>query len=226
MLTGMADQPSDELQAAIAAVPDDVQSQLVLADLLMSDGDPRGELIMLDHRERTGGLTDPDGIERLLLLAAEYSFPRAHADEPLLGFFGYGSRPPAYSAAHKHTQYDVRYRGQVLEVLVNAGNNPTLSARLDLAADAWTEQEATTILRLLSDAIRAETPLELLRMPFINDAPPVYDSGPLRGYRLPQRFRERYRLQPDRYGLAPRDYHRWLAIWTRLSNGDSSLPSP
>jgi uncharacterized protein (TIGR02996 family) len=70
-----------ELLAVIAAQPDDPDPQLVLADHLLAAGDPRGELIVLDHLDRStpGSLTDPAALDRLLLLAATYGFPCARA---------------------------------------------------------------------------------------------------------------------------------------------------
>src|SRR5690606_36907118 len=52
-----------DLLTAIDADPEDEAPQLVIADLLIAEGDPRGELIVLDHRERTGQLDERDGLE-------------------------------------------------------------------------------------------------------------------------------------------------------------------
>jgi uncharacterized protein (TIGR02996 family) len=207
-----------ELQRAIANVPDDDAPQLVLADLLQAAGDPRGELIVLDLRERVGDLVDADGLTRLLFLAAEYSFPRARPDDPALPFTGYGSRPPRYATRHDGKVYDVRYRDRTLVVFADAHPRPLLRVPLELAApDAWAPDEAAPILRLLGDAIRAGTPLDELQPPFMRAPLPTYDGGPLRGYRLPKRFRVLHGLAANRYGLAPRDYFRWNRIWNRLA---------
>ncbi len=45
---------ADELEAHLAEQPDDTEAYLVLADLLTLQGDPRGELIMLQHRLLVG----------------------------------------------------------------------------------------------------------------------------------------------------------------------------
>ena len=73
------------------------------------------------------------------------------------------------------------------------------------------------ILTLLGDAIRAGSPLAELRFPYVRIPLPTYDGGPLRAYRLPEVFTAPRGLARDRYGLAARDYHRWHAIWRRLS---------
>ena len=206
-----------ELQRAIASLPDDDAPQLVLADLLQSVGDPRGELIVLDLRERVGDLVDRDGITRLLFLAAEYSFPRARPEDPALPFTGYGSRPPRFATHYQRTHYDVRYRDCLLEVIVDAQPRAAVTARMEIAPNAWTADETAVILRLIGDAIRAKTPLELLRFPFTRDALPMYDGGPLRGYKLAKGFLDRHELAPNRYGLAPRDFHRWMRLWSRVA---------
>ncbi len=75
----------EELVALVeAAAPDDDAAALVLADQLSALGDPRGELIVLDALDRAGRLDRPDQLERLLLLAAEYTFPRREPELPPL----------------------------------------------------------------------------------------------------------------------------------------------
>jgi uncharacterized protein (TIGR02996 family) len=215
----MHDAAALALQAEVAGAPDDVAPQLVLADLLLSAGDPRGELIVLDARERSepGGIADPVALEHYLLLAAEYSFPRAAPDLPPLAFQGTSAPAVAYVLEHAGRVYIVRYTGGVMEIDV-AGR--TLATwRLRLASRAtWTADETVVILRLLGDAIRAGTPLDRLRFPFMRDPLPVYDGGPLRGYELPRAFNEARGLRRNRYGLAPRDYARWLALFARQNS--------
>ncbi len=202
-----------ELQSAIAAAPGDAAPQLVLADLLLGVDDLRGELIILDNRERADGVIEPAALERYLLLAAEYSFPRIEPEPPTLPFYGFDRGPVRYTMLHAGRQYDIRYRGFVLTI----DAAPTIEWRLGLAdADRWTPDEATAILCLLSDAIRADTPLAQLRFPFQPDPVPIYDAGPLRGYRLPRGFTRPRGIAPSRYGLAARDYHRWMRLYDRL----------
>jgi len=204
------------LQNVIAAAPHDHMSQLVLADLLQDAGDLRGELIALDLLERTTRIGDPETLLRYLLLAAEYSFPRALPDEPMLAFYGYGSQPPSFSTQHAGRHYTVTYRDRTLTVMREGHERLSCSLERVQSANSWTTDETHVILRLISDAIRAGTFLGSLRFPFMREAMPMYDGGPLRGYRLPKRLLARYKIAPDRYGLAPRDVKRWMTLWGRL----------
>ncbi|MDQ3297523.1 MAG: TIGR02996 domain-containing protein [Myxococcota bacterium] len=221
----MAASPAADLLAAISADPDDEAPQLVIADWLLASGDPRGELIILDHHDRTvaGGLTDPDAIERLLLLSAEYSFPRARPDDPMLPFVGGGGHPVQYEVDFAGHHYYVRYRHHSLSVSIDDGAVESaveypdgFEEDLDLPSSGeWSDDETAVILQLLSDAIRAGTPLPELVFPYMSQPLPVYDGGPLRGYRLPAKFTTPRGIARDRYGLAARDYHRWHWIWHR-----------
>ena len=206
------------LQQAIAAAPHDQMPQLVLADFLQDAGDPRGELIALDLFERTtpGGIADLEALLRYLLLAAEYSFPRALPDDPPLVFHGYGLRSPRFTAEHAGERYTVAFHNRHLTVTCRV---PRLSCALERTQDAnwWTSEETAVILRLIGDAILAGTHLGSLRFPLMRESLPVYDGGPLRGYRLPKSFLKRFGLPKDRYGLAPRDLERWTTTWNRLS---------
>lgn len=206
------------LQQAIAAAPHDQMPQLVLADLLQDAGDPRGELIALDLYERTtpGGIVDRDTLLRYLLLAAEYSFPRALPDDPPVVFYSHGSQRPRFIAQHSTGRYEVAYRARHLHITRNGNVTRYVLARVELA-NSWTSDETFVILRLISDAILAGTHLGSLRFPFMSERLPVYDGGPLRGYRLPKPFLRRFGIPKDRYGLAPRDLARWTTTWERLS---------
>jgi uncharacterized protein (TIGR02996 family) len=95
-----------ELLAAIEADPGDEAPQLVIADHLQAAGDPRGDLIVLDHAERRGLLTEPAAFEQLLLLAAEYSFPHAGPDAPPLDWDT--SEPERYVMTYREAIYAVR----------------------------------------------------------------------------------------------------------------------
>jgi uncharacterized protein (TIGR02996 family) len=203
-----------DLLAAIYADPHDDAPQLVIADWLLARDDPRGELIVLDLRERTSELADPAALERLLLLAAEYTFPRPTevVDEPLPFFGGDVVR----AVHHAGRDYEVRCRDRRLGYRVNGGGLLTYPGKLELAGDTWNDDERTTILTLFSDAIRAGTPLDALRIPYLHPALPRYDGGPLRAYALPDAFTGPRGIDRFHYGLAARDYHRWHAIWARL----------
>ena len=251
-----------ELLAAIGAQPDDPDPQLVLADHLLSAGDPRGELIVLDHLERRapGGLTDPEAIERLLVLAATYGFPCARDEvEPMLPFTG--SDDPAYYPAAQagprrqlhheghhyivvcdHRGLHVSVDGEEVDEEVDDELDEEVGDLEDILDDSrgelprgviwtfsaatfsgqWTDEERDVVLTLLSDAIRAGTPLSELQIPYVGEPLPQYPGAPLRAYWLPESFVAAHGLSRDRHGLAARDYHRWHALWERLQR----LPPP
>jgi uncharacterized protein (TIGR02996 family) len=217
-----------ELVRAIEEDPDDPAPQLVIADWLLVHGDPRGELIVLDHRERAGQLTDPAALEQLLLLAAEYTFPCAREpDESTLPFVGGGGFPVQYELDHGGHHYYVRYRHRDLSVTIDDGAIDSGVAypeayadELDFSSDGdWVDEEAAETLAVLSDAIRAGTPFPELRFKAMRPQLPQYDGGSRRVYRLPEDFTRPRGLARDRYGLAARDYHRWHAIWNRIRAG-------
>jgi uncharacterized protein (TIGR02996 family) len=217
----------DLLLHAIAADPEDLGPQLVIADVLMSRGDPRGELIVLDHRLRTGELVrNVEAIERLLLLAAEYTFPRAREpDEPTLPFVMLNElipwqEPERYELVRNGYRYEVSYRERgyldvnVVDLDASGFGNSDCYFVVD---NGWGDDVAASTLAVLSDAIHYGTPLETLRFPFHADRLPSYPSGARRVYRLPLEFRASRRIEQDRYGLAARDYHRWMALWHSIA---------
>ncbi len=222
-----------ELLAAIAAQPGDPDPQLVLADHLLAAGDPRGELIVLDHLERStpGGLTDPAAIDRLLLLAATYGFPCARNEvEPMLPFEGGGGYAVEYEVDYEGHHYYVHYRYMDLSVSIDDG---AIDSGIDdpdgfprelntVGTGDWTDEERHEILTLLSDAIRAGTPLRELQFRCAGDRLPQYPGAPMRAYWLPEPFVAAHGLSRDHHGLAARDYHRWHALWKRLQR----LPPP
>jgi uncharacterized protein (TIGR02996 family) len=217
--------PSATLVRAIEERPDDVAAQLVLADWLVSEGDPRGELILLDHCERRGELRDPDGLERLLLLAAEHTFPRARP-EPAnpVELVGGGSFPVQYEGTYRGHGYYIRYRHSSLSAEIDDGAIATgveypdgYPQDLNLQKDSeWTDDETELLLATFRDAIYAGSPLGELWFPTENPAPPIYAGGARRCYRLPSAFTEPRGISRDRYGLAARDYARWHELWQRL----------
>jgi uncharacterized protein (TIGR02996 family) len=217
--------PLPNLLAAITDDPHDFQQQLVLADHLLSLGDPRGELIVLDCHERTtpGGLTAPEAIEQLLLLAAEYTFPRARDVPDLVLPFRGAPEAAAYDLSFEGAHYLIQYRRRILTITVQYGTSPggvTQFPRKALervqAASAWTADEARQILRVISDAIIAGAPLRHLQFPLGAEPLPEYPAGAVRCYRLPAQFTGPRRISPTRYGLAARDHERWNSIWNRL----------
>lgn len=97
-----------KLLAAIAADPGDESARLVYADWLIAHGDRRGELIVLDHLERTtpGGIADRDQLVELLRLSAELGFPHLpDRDADLLAFdqIGRGDNYRVFHAGHRYT---------------------------------------------------------------------------------------------------------------------------
>lgn len=213
---------SADLVEQVERDPDDLSTQLVLADWLTSQGDPRGELILLAHRERE---LDAAGRERLLLLAAEYSFPRAHPD-PIndVVLLGGGAFPVQYEGEYRGHRYYIRYRHGSLSSEIDDGLVPTGVEYPDgypqdvglVAEGEWTDEETELLLATFRDAIHAGSPLGELWFPTESPAPPVYDGGPRRCYRLPDAFTEPRGISRDRYGLAARDHARWHALWRRL----------
>ena len=219
---------TDRTGALVQAVdddPDDLAAQLVLADWLTSHGDPRGELILLDHRERRGELVEREGLERLLLLAAEYTFPRARPVPPNdVAFSGGGGYPVQYECTYRGHEYFLRYRHGHLSCTVDDGEVWTgveypehYPQHLNLLGEGeWTDEETALLLATFRDAIFWGSPLGELWFPTEEYAPPVYDAGPRRCYRLPKEHTDPRGIQNERYGLAARDYARWHAIWDRL----------
>lgn len=211
------------LQALIAAIeadPGDEAAQLVIADYLQADGDPRGDLIVLDHADRRGLLVEPAAIEQTLLLAAEYGFPRAAPEDPPLP----SSRDDEYAwrVEYRGLRYDLRCDGGderftlVVRAPEDEAEDDAASHRLDLPAPPWSREDEAAITQILSDVIRHATPLDDVRFPWDSLPLPRYDGGPLRCYMLPVDFLRAYSLLRNRYGLAARDYHRWHALWNRL----------
>lgn len=220
-----------ELIAAIEADPHDEASQLVIADYLQAEGDPRGDLIILDHTERRGRLDDPAALDQLLLLAAEYSFPRADPNEPMLPFVRTSQTTYEvvhgayrYTLEHEDSRWDSEYMITVdpLEPpLPDPDGDDTGWPHyhfLDLhVAYPWTDDQENLILTIVGDVIRADTPFEGLRFPFNGILSfPQYPGSPLRCYMVPIDFLIAHDSLRNRFGLAARDYRRWHAIWDRL----------
>jgi hypothetical protein len=104
-----------------------------------------------------------------------------------------------------------------LEQLVDdALDETTFEYPFDLPGRSWTAEQARVVLAILSDAIRAGTPLDVLRFPYMTMPLPSYDGGPLRCYQLPTEFTIPRSILRNRYGIAARDYRRWLALCDRL----------
>jgi uncharacterized protein (TIGR02996 family) len=219
--------PNAALVRSVEDDPDDLAAQLVLADWLSSHGDPRGELILLDHADRRRELRDREGLERLLLLAAEYTFPQARPEPPndvvLVGGGGY---PVQYEGRYRGHRYFIRYRHGELSADIDGGALWTgveypdcYPQDLNLAAEGeWTDDETDVLLATFRDAIYAGSPLGELWFATERYGPPVYDGGARRCYRLPKAFTDPRGIANDRYGLAAPDYARWHAVWDHLAH--------
>jgi hypothetical protein len=193
---------------------------MVIADHLQAEGDPRGDLIVLDHAERRGLLIDAAAIEQLLLLAAEYSFPRATPEPPPLALRIVANR--TYETRHAGTRYrlHVGEDGRWWHLTIDPESlTPRTLLLPRLPIDL---REPDLCFQVLSDAIRARTPLDGdLWFDFDGVLMPRYDGGPLRCYHLPVEYFVPRGHMRNRFGLAARDYHRWHAIWQRLRAGHS-----
>ncbi len=237
-----ADDLEELIVLAEAAAPSDDAAALVLADRLSALGDPRGELIVLDALDRAGRLDRPDQLERLLLLAAEYTFPRREPEPPPLRW----ERVSA-GAAITYRVFDTAaivtfdFHGFDLQFEV-AGTGVSLHDPPDVDGcgpwaleetapalsgwlpgldhdDRWTEALATRCLATLADWVRHRVPACALWLPIEtrSDEPaPELDGGPVRIAHVPARFRQPRGIPYDRYALAGRDYHRWISTYRRL----------
>jgi uncharacterized protein (TIGR02996 family) len=203
------------LEAAVFAEPADEGPQLVLADLLLAADDPRGELIVLHNRETNGGLTEPEALERYLVLAAYYGFPQA-SPEPAGLPWTTSPYSVSYTVTHDARYFTVTYRRSTLSVF--DGPRTVLERRLRTSRkDALTPTEAATVLRAIGDAIVAGTPLKSLRFPYTDDELPSYPGCALRVYALPDEFTKTRGIPRGQLGLAARDYDRWILVWRRLA---------
>lgn len=203
------------LLAAIEADPSDESAQLVIADHLQAEGDPRGDLIVLDHAEQRGLLDDAEALEQLLLLAAEYSFPHAGPAAPIL--FERDGRA-RYVAARQGLHHELFFNDRERWQVRISGNDRSIVEHwlpLNLG-EVWTAEEERVVLTITSDAIHARAPIDDLRFPYGVMPLPQYEGSPLRCYTLPTEFTIPREILRNRYGLAARDYHRWHAIWQRL----------
>ena len=129
-----------------------------------------------------------------------------------------------YRLHHTGHDYEVIYSNEALMVEIDQGAVPTGVEYPGGFADLpdyrrwaeWTAEEAAATLAVISDAIRAGTPIAELRFPHHAAPPPVYETGARRVYRVPEAFCRAHGVGRDRYGLAARDYERWHALWRRL----------
>ncbi len=207
-----------ELLELMRAAPDDDGPRLVYADWLLARGDVRGELIVLDHRDRTGALTGADQLERLLELAAEHGFPRL-PDDPcarILPFHGGGAFPVQYHLDdHAGHSYYLRWR---YGFSIDVDDETVLEGDLEtLTTNEWTFRETTVILAIVSDAILRGAPLSALTFPAPGAYPehPRYHLGRAPAYTCPEEFLHARGRAWNEGLLEVRDFERWYALWGR-----------
>lgn len=207
-----------DLLDAMRAAPGDEGPLYVYADWLLSRGDPRGEVIMLDQRERAGeALTLPE-LDRLLELAATHGFPWL-PDDPCAGIFrfeGYGPMPMQFWLDHGGHNYflHARYNFTIYvdHVLVF---EDSLATRW---SGDWTFRETNVILAVVSAAITSGQPLSEIEFPDDLEAHPRYHPGrsPLQGFPGPGPHRP----------LELRDYPRCHALWDQRQRLAGIEPRP
>jgi uncharacterized protein (TIGR02996 family) len=210
-----------KLLAAIAADPGDESARLVYADWLIAHGDRRGELIVLDHLERTtpGGLADLDQLAALLRLSAELGFPHLpDRDADLLAFDQIG-RGECYRVFHAGHRYTLRSKNGLS--LQRDDERPIFSEHYELIGP-WSDRATTVVLTIALAAIRDGVPFERVAFPdhVAIQAHADYRLGPLPMYfcaEIVEGF-ERDHL------LRARDHARWYAIYDRMMAALNSLP--
>lgn len=209
-----------ELLAAIAASPDDA-TRLVYADWLLARPDDvarrRGELIMLDHKERTteGGLASPDQVGQLLRLAAELGFPHLpDPDAELVAFEQLGRDNAHWRFACNGRRYELR-RDQ--ELLALARDGVTVENRTLAIAGRWTDAQTNAILTIVLRVIQNGADFRALRFPDPMQlaALPAHRLGPLPRYFSAEVLED---FEAD-WLLSARDHERWYRIYERMMKG-------
>lgn len=208
----------DDLLAAMREAPERDEPKLVYADWLLANGDVRGELIVLDHQDRTtGGIQDADRLWQLLVLSAEHGFLRLpdDPDSRILPFRGGGSFPVQYELDHEGHDYYLRWR---YGFSIDVDHETVLECDLDLQDNEWTDEQTNVMLAIVSEAIRAGAPLSELTFPDAAGfrAHPSHRAGPCPAYCLPDEFMNRLDLDPLHFTLLARDRGRWYDLWGRF----------
>lgn len=202
-----------QLLAAIAAEPDDESLRLVYADWLIACGDPRGELIVLDHLERTtpGGLVHPDQIASLLRLAAELGFPHLPDPDAALLAFEQVGRGDCYRTFHGGHAF-MLHGGDGIS-LQRGNERPIYNPNFRLSG-RWSDPATNVILTIALGAIRDAVPFERVVFPRPDELQhhPAYRFGP-----FPMCFSgELVDSFESDYLLRARDHARWYALYNRL----------
>lgn len=203
--------------AAIAASPDD-PTRLVYADWLLARGDLRGELIHLDHKDRTttGGLSSPDQLGQLLRLAAEFGFPHLpDPDAELLAFEQLGRENAEWRLAWQGRSYALARHGDALELAIDGGapiENHTLAIPRRWS-DAQTNAILTIVLRVIQNG--ADFASLVFPLPARLATLPAHRLGPLPMYYSAEVIED---FEAD-WLLRARDHARWYAIYERMMKG-------
>jgi uncharacterized protein (TIGR02996 family) len=194
------------------------QARLVYADWLMSRGDRRGELIVLDHKERTtpGGLTHPDHVAALLRLAAEFGFP--HLPDPdahILPWQQLG-RDHDYRVEHDGHTYTLVRRATLLLAI---DTKPPLENITLTLQERWTDEQVNVIMSMVSRAIRRGSEFTKLVFPEADEMRrmPEHRLGPLPMYYSAEIIED---FEAD-WMLRARDHARWYRIYDRMMAGYS-----
>lgn len=209
----------EALRARIRDAPEDRAARLVYADWLAAQGDPRGELIVLDERERERPIDEAEALERLLVLVAQHGFPLLpdDPDERMPPWWGGGSYPVQYEVDHGGHHYYLRYRSGNFSIDVD--DVEVAAPELDVVGDGeWTDSETNMILTIVSDAILAGAPLDRLVFPARTamHRHPAYRLGRFPQYVLPGDFVAAHRVEWRDWLLRARDRDRWYDLWKRL----------
>ena len=212
-----------ELLAAIAASPDDA-TRLVYADWLLARGDVRGELIILDHMERTtpDGIAKPDQVGQLLRLAAEHGFP--HLPDPdveLLAFEQVGRTNEHWRLQHDGHAYAIQRLGRTLTLAIDGGTkieNGTLAI-----TGRWTDAQTNALLTVMMNVIKNKADFQMLWFPAVDviEQLPAHRLGPLPRYVSAEVIED---FGGD-WLLQARDHARWYAIYERMMKGFSRTSS-
>jgi uncharacterized protein (TIGR02996 family) len=155
--------PEADMLAALRANPRDDAARLVYADWLIERGDERGELLMLDHADRTSTL-ELASQRKLLGLASIHGFAWFEPEPPALEWDGGGSYPVHYWCVYAGQGYDILYRHGELIVRINGDLEERIYDHRLADENEWTDGETYTLLRLFGEAIQRDA-LDRLRIP-------------------------------------------------------------
>ena len=204
----------------IAANRTDPEPQLVVATALLEAGDPREELIALDHQDRNGAAMSPFALERLLTLAALHGFPDPTDAPPAsLPWQIRSTAPVDCEVTHEGTHYHQQTDESCLAVReLESGSQEDVGYGDELDEGGQlpkTAGELAVVLGSIGDAILAGTPLATLWFPY-DRREAAGDHVPRRCYDVPSELHRLLDIRGNDLRLAARDWRRWFALWERL----------